>query len=1103
MHRVNESARQTSRVGLFEGTNGGFEVTDDFFDTDRVNDVADLQLDGLGIARFAVVWMFTPPCTIGGVPPNDCRSIPDPRNRTILHVAAANFTLTDNDLPRAGGSGPLRDLADRWTPGIGTQTVVGDFADDGSGVADVTFEVTGPVGAVLPQSAVDACDPTHRRLELAGQICPQSLRQTFDLPLGSLPEGKSHFQLGATDFAGNTATGDGWDTYIDRGAPTLSVSGPLLDQADTWVDPADVAGGTRLQANDARSGVATMRLTATDETGARVIDDTTDACTPQRPISAPCPTQSAVNVPLDPDTLPEGRLDLSAVVTDFAGNVTERRWQLQLDRTRPAARAEGDLLTLQDQWTNRSAPIDVTVTGRDAGAGVQTLRLVAVNSDGRTVLGQVDTCDAATTQDNPGASCPERATRTLTIDPDELPDGKSTFKVEAIDLVGHVSRPDEDWDTYVDHTPPPSPTGLVVSAKTSDTAAIKWERVTDSPEGSPAVSYQYLIRAGDQTVVNWTNTPTPNVVIPGLPPGVDIEATIRSLDAAGNLSRPKRGTGRLPLPSFDGDGPQAHAAGSEDFVRYYAPFLHEDPADGFFPISFYWIPRIRTLVDGEPVCIHDGEKCVRSPLTLPLPARRGAGQNLEYPVKNVPQKQQSMIDYTLRFNGGLMKEPPQRQAAMGYYFVSNHARDGTFVIQYWYFWSFNYYDAGLVGKAKYWDEHEGDLEHLDIKFTHRGRPISVTMSRHDPHHYKTFPWRDARLTYTGDHLNVFVAYGDHALYERCSSGLGFQLYLADGPILAWDRTCGSGPTLGAEPSDIRAQFDSSAARNWACWQGRLGDGPKAPYAPLRQSTVLGAASACGFAEAAAAPSPPAADPTLQCATYEQPPETNSSLIAIACDQQELSKVPTSSVESSGLQWGLRSGSPLRHSEGTPAIAVSDDPRLADQLQLVVQRASRPQIYVATVKDDVETQVRFPATELAAGDVVKVERSGRDWVLRDARGAVLATAEPRVVERPRQPAPTGPRPPAPIQLRLHRGAHASTLTWRTTAPAGPQVRFVVLARRMRGSRHTELVASVQSNGGRRFSARIANRQLIGRSLRIVASRGAQSRQSRPIKGLRRR
>ncbi len=1113
VHEVDDRSRQTSRLGLFEGTQGGASEGTDFFDPDQVNDVPLIGFDDDGTARFAVAWMFTSPCTVGGTPA--CAAIRK-TSLAVEHVGSVDLTLVDNEAPTAKASGSPRDLADSWSAPSGTQTVTGAFADGGSGVDHGTLTVTGVPLARQPADATPAhCDPTHNDPELKNQICPSSTSQTFDVDMGGLPEGKTHFDLQAFDFAGN-ASGDAWDVYVDRTAPTLALAGALRDAADTWVDPAAIAAGVHLQAKDNLSGVASIDLKGTDESKRTTIDVQQDVCSPRNTIAAPCATQNAISVPLNADALQDGTLDLSASAVDYAGQRSDPvTWSVHVDRTAPAAHAEGDLVALQDRWTNRSGPVDVTVSGRDAGAGVKQLQLVAVNADGRQVVGQADTCSVADVDPADG-SCPHRVTRTLTVDPSELPDGKSTFAVEAVDLAGHVSRQDQSWDTYLDHTPPPTPTDLVVKATSTDTAALSWDRVVDDLNGSAGVSYQYLVKAGEQTVVNWTTTPYPAAVVPGLPQGVDITVLVRSLDVSGNLSPDT--TASAQLPGFEPDGADsetsAHAAGVERFVTDHAPFVSTDFGDGFYPISFYWIPRMETI-EGDVPCIHDKERCVRR-ITMPLKGKRGANQYIEYPAPNNRYQQEALIDYTLRSVGGYMGAVPQHDAAMGYYLVSKHDEFGNFVVQYWYFWSYNYYDASLfhhhVVDA---DQHEGDLEHVDITFNSKGHPTWVTMSRHALKQYRSYHWDDPRLSKIDAHVNVFAAEGDHAIYEKCNSGLGFQLYDDDGAIPAWDHTCGhGGPITAALPSQVTGKLNN-ATKSWACWQGKLGN--HGPGAPLRQSTAPGVQPSdtspglCprpkvpGVARATARTTNSAdANPAYRCGSYEHPPDSGAGVVAVACDQQDLA-ASTGSTETAPVAWGLASGARLEQDDGPPAVAVSDDPDVSGQLQLVARRASHPEIYISTVHAGIYAHVRFPAQAMSAGQTLRVATpASGTWTLTGVDGTILATADPQRQTLPVPPRPHGPRPPAPVRLQLRRGAHTSTLRWVAVGASSRGVRFAVLATpRNKPKVLTVVIAQMRAHGQRHFSVRINNRLLVGRTIRVVANRGSRSRASHAIRGLRRR
>lgn len=82
------------------------------------------------------------------------------------------------------------------------------------------------------------------------------------------------------------------------------------------------------------------------------------------------------------------------------------RWTLHLDRTPPIARAHGDLAALLD-WTNTAGQVSVALDGRVRLSMVNRLELLAVNDDGRRLLGTVATCPA---RDPADGSCPHLTT---------------------------------------------------------------------------------------------------------------------------------------------------------------------------------------------------------------------------------------------------------------------------------------------------------------------------------------------------------------------------------------------------------------------------------------------------------------------------------------------------------------------------------------------------------------------------------------------------------------------------------------------------------------------------------------------------------------------
>jgi len=326
--------------------------------------------------------------------------------------------------------------------------------------------------------------------------------------------------------------------YVDRGAPTIAATGPLVDAAGAWTDPGEIAPKAHLAAHDDRSGIQRTELTATDQAGATVLDSVSQACAAAGPIGQPCPNDYANDVALNANALPEGTLAFAATATDHVGLTSApQTWTLRLDRTPPVARAAGDLVALQDQWTNQTGPVATTLDGRDALSGVTRLDLVAVNDDGRRVIGSIDTCAGAADRDPTDGSCPHLASRMLTLNATDLPDGLNHFEVQAHDLAGHVSRPQDTWDTYIDHTPPPEPTGMVVTSNGTDSLAVHWNPVVDVPEGVAGVSYQYKVVDGGTASTEWTSTPYPTAIVPGLSPGVQYTIMVCATDRAKNLSK--------------------------------------------------------------------------------------------------------------------------------------------------------------------------------------------------------------------------------------------------------------------------------------------------------------------------------------------------------------------------------------------------------------------------------------------------------------------------------------------------------------------------------------------------------------------------------------
>jgi hypothetical protein len=553
VYRFNDRDRQTLRLGLYGPS---FGEANDVFETNDINR-EDITLpsspfpdDQDAPAKSAVMWMFTSPC-VEGTDRNCPPDIPF-GTRTQLRVGSVQLVLTDFDFPSTSAAGTLRDLQDRWSNATDSRLLDASAIDEGSGVRDLSLSLEHGGDSEVLRQIEAPCHPDHDQAEPTqdNTLCPREAHQSLNVDVGPLPDGPTTFSVDASDLADNTASAGGtaaaFSIYLDRKAPSTTASGELYTAADSWFRPqrpgpltvtgADTAGG---EGNT--SGIAHNLLTAVDAHGTTVLTRGADTCTPPGPITAPCDPGKASTFTVDPRQLPEGPVRFSASSTDLAENTSDpAEWTVRLDRTPPAARASGDLLALTSQHTNSTTPTSVTLQGRDAASGVARLQLIASNSDGEKLLADRDTCTSADLDPTDGA-CPHTPSVQVSVDPGDLPDGPTTFIARAIDQAGNKSVDNQDWDTYVDHTPPDAPDSVSVTQTSSSSVQITWPAVVDQPLGSGHVSYQYLVTANGQPIGTWQPTNNPYAQAGGLPAGVLISVQVRAIDAADNVGAPAQG----------------------------------------------------------------------------------------------------------------------------------------------------------------------------------------------------------------------------------------------------------------------------------------------------------------------------------------------------------------------------------------------------------------------------------------------------------------------------------------------------------------------------------------------------------------------------------
>ncbi|MDQ4040145.1 MAG: hypothetical protein M3141_00165 [Actinomycetota bacterium] len=171
----------------------------------------------------------------------------------LLHLEdleAPSLGVTADQRPGAGPGGWLRE---------GSVTVATTSQDAGLGVRRTGLDSASSV----------PYDATHRTLLCTGAkraVCPATLADSYELPVATFPEGVNTMSVFAEDALGKRTTQTLTPVRVDRGAPTIALSGSLYDHRDRPLTESDTyALHVRAQepscaADGQRSGVARIEV---------------------------------------------------------------------------------------------------------------------------------------------------------------------------------------------------------------------------------------------------------------------------------------------------------------------------------------------------------------------------------------------------------------------------------------------------------------------------------------------------------------------------------------------------------------------------------------------------------------------------------------------------------------------------------------------------------------------------------------------------------------------------------------------------------------------------------------------------------------------------
>jgi len=302
----------------------------------------------------------------------------------------------------------------------------------------------------------------------------------------------------------------------------------------------------------------------------------------------------------------------------------------------------------------------------------------------------------------------------------------------------------------------------------------------------------------------------------------------------------------------------------------YQPTVLVTAADRNWPVSVNAVLAERGA-NGEPVCLHPPLGTRGTPLCHPTAAQltsRSRGYlQLPADLGSHPGPDAQFRAFVAGLGQSLaprrqwLADPsslnPWQSAQLYFYYAPSIPRmafpqravipggvtNGMVVLEYWFFYPYNYYpaviDDGLMDQAPIAgdradvDLHQGDWEHVDVLLDPATmQPQWLYMARHG-FEGAFVPWNSPMMRFDDDgHPVIQAAFGGHPSYLP---GCGPGPRAATGDVTADWLACGSGRfAFRAQTTplvDIQAQ-------PWACWQGYFGENGARQAAATAKSDYL-------------------------------------------------------------------------------------------------------------------------------------------------------------------------------------------------------------------------------------------------------------------------
>jgi hypothetical protein len=302
-------------------------------------------------------------------------------------------------------------------------------------------------------------------------LCPNSRAHTFSL--AGISEGVQTVTATGQDVLAKT-TSNSRTLRIDRGAPSVALSGPMSDRSGNPItaNPATL----RIDATDGSPGAASSR-SGVASIAVRVDGSWRPAKTIPGGLDGNAAGSDTIEV------TGEGIHRLMVEVKDQVGNTwTSDEWSVLLDQAAPST-PQLSHAGLPSGWTTRATP-RTTVSSSDAGAGISTLNLSypALGGTTQTVTYRFGCAGTIASR------CPASGSNEFSYDTNAMPEGLNQLSAGARDAASHDS-PNANWEIKVDRSAPQTTLSGPLSDKSGNAITASAATLTiDAVDGSAGAS---------------------------------------------------------------------------------------------------------------------------------------------------------------------------------------------------------------------------------------------------------------------------------------------------------------------------------------------------------------------------------------------------------------------------------------------------------------------------------------------------------------------------------------------------------------------------------------------------------------------------------------